>query len=59
MLTIALLLPLIGSSVGDSQVLPSAIFIDLFARYFSRNAVTLFLPPDGSPAAVQIMKNLR
>ena len=56
---IVLLLSMTGSSVGDSQVVPPAPFINLFARHFSRNAVTMLLPLDGLPEAVQIIKNLR
>ena len=55
---ILFLLFMVGSSVG-AQVQPSAIFIDLFARHFSRNAVTVLMPPSGLPWAAQIIKNLR
>ena len=59
--TITVLLLLVGleSSVADSLLLPSALFVASFARQFSRNAITILLTPGVTPMTVEMVKNLR
>ena len=57
--TVLLLFVGLESSVADSQLLPSALFVDSFARQFSRNAITILLTPGVTPMTVEMVKNLR